>query len=79
MCHHTGMNKTNAIDILSAHFGATYVGSHVIQITGNLIEDIMNEGDVGKTFHKWNTAPLPTNVEDSNLIGLAEVYLKKAV
>ncbi len=73
------MNKTKAIDILSAHYGATYQGSHVIQVTGNLIEDIMNEGDEGKTFHKWNTAPLPTTVEDSNLVGLAEIYLKKAL
>jgi hypothetical protein len=71
------MNKTQAISILSAQFGATYQGSNVCQITGNLVEDIMNEGDEGKSFHKWNTAPLPTTVEDSNLIGLAEYYLKK--
>ena len=32
----------------------------------------------GKTFHKWNTLPLPTTVEESNLIGLAQYYVKKA-
>ena len=73
------MNKTKAIDILSAHYGATYQGSNVIQVTGDLITDIMNEGDEGKTFHKWNTLPLPTTVEDGSLIGLAEIYLKKAL
>ena len=73
------MNKTKAIDILYAHYGATYQGSHVCQVTGNLIEDIMNEGSEGKTFHKWNTLPLPTTVEDGSLIGLAEIYLKKSV
>ena len=77
-CHTISMNKTQAIDILSTHYGASYQGSRVIAITGNLIEDIMNEGDEGKTFHKWNTLPLPTTVEDGSLIGLAEIYLKKA-
>jgi hypothetical protein len=72
------MNKTQAISILSAQFGATYQGSNVCQITGNLVEDIMNEGDEGKSFHKWNTLPLPTTVEESNLIGLAQYYVKKA-
>ena len=76
--YHSHMNKTQAISILSAQFGATYQGSNVCQITGNLVEDIMNEGDEGKSFHKWNTLPLPTTVEESNLIGLASYYVKKA-
>ncbi len=68
------MNTTQAISILSEHYQAPYVGSYVVTITGNLIEDIMNEGDEGKTFHKWATTPLSSVVEESNLISLANHY-----
>ena len=50
------------------------MGSYVVTVTGNLIEDIMNEGDEGKTFHKFATSPLPSVVEESNLIPLANHY-----
>ena len=68
------MNTTKAIQILSDHYQAPYVGSSVDTITGNLVEDIMNEGDEGKTFHKWATTPLSSVVEESNLISLAKHY-----
>ncbi len=68
------MNTTQAITILSDHYQAPYVGSYVVTVTGNLIEDIMNEGDEGKTFHKFATSPLPSVVEESNLIPLANHY-----
>ena len=68
------MNKTNAIKILSDHYQAPYVVSYVVTVTGNLIEDIMNEGNEGKTFHKFATTPLPSVVEESNLIPLANHY-----
>ena len=68
------MNTTQAITILSDHYQAPYVGSYVVTITGNLVEDIINEGDEGKTFHKWATTPLSSVVEESNLISLAKHY-----
>ena len=69
------MNKTQAIEILTAAFGGPYVGPEVIPAcSGDLIQDIMNEGSEGKTFHKWQCQPLPRCVEDSQLIALAKHY-----
>ena len=64
------MNKTTAIEVLSTHFGAPYEGTFVASLTGNLIEDIMMEGDIGKTFHRFGK----TIVDDNDLIGLANCY-----
>jgi len=63
------MTKANAIQILSDRFG-TYSGSFVATPSGNLIEDIMMEGDEGKTFHRFAS----TIVEEKHLIGLAKHY-----
>jgi hypothetical protein len=70
------MNKTQALSILSEHYSAEYVGTYVVPAcSGNLIEDIMNEDSVGKTYHKWNTTPLPTVVDDNSVIALAKHYV----
>ena len=69
------MNKTTAISILTAHYDAAYQGTYVVPAcSGNLIEDIMNEGDEGKTFHQWGTSPNKIVVEESSLIPLAKHY-----
>ena len=70
------MTNTQAIEILSTHFDSEFLGSYVVKHTGNLIEDIMNEGDEGKTFYKWATSPLKTVVSEDNLKGLAKCYSK---
>jgi hypothetical protein len=64
------MNKTTAIEILSAHFGAPYEGAFVASLSGNLIEDIMMEGNIGETFHRFGK----TIVNETSLIGLAKFY-----
>ena len=69
------MNKTQSISILKARFGADYLGAYKIAHTGNLIEDIMNEGDEGKIFHRFATLPMPTIVSDENLQTLAAGYV----
>ena len=76
LCHHTCMNKTQAIQILSTAFGGSYTGTEVVPAcSGNLIQDIMNEGSEGKTFHRWECQPLPRCVEDSQLIAVAQHYV----
>lgn len=64
------MTKAQAIDILSAQYDAPYGGTFISALSGDLIQDIMMEGDEGKTFHRFGR----TIVEDSNLIGLARYY-----
>ena len=76
LCHHTCMNKTQAIEILSTAFGGSYTGTEVVPAcSGNLIQDIMNEGSEGKTYHRWECSPLPRCVEDSQLIAVAQHYV----
>jgi hypothetical protein len=68
------MTNTDAIRILSLEHGA-YGGTYVVPAcSGNLIEDIMNEGDVGKTFHRFGGTVI---VEDSSLIPLAKFYQRE--
>ena len=75
MCHIGTMEKTKAIEILSAHFGAEYLGTYTVPAcSGNLIQDIMNEGNEGKVLHQWATAPLKTTVAEDSLVGLARHY-----
>ena len=70
------MNKTQAIEVLSARYGAEYKGTYTVPAcSGNLIEDIMNEGSEGKTYHRWATLPMPTMVSEESLIGLAKHYV----
>ena len=70
------MNKTQAIQILSTAFGGSYTGTEVVPAcSGNLIQDIMNEGSEGKTYHRWECQPLPRCVEDSQLIAVAQHYV----
>ena len=70
------MDKTQAIEILSTAFGGSYTGTEVVPAcSGNLIQDIMNEGSEGKTFHRWECQPLPRCVEDSQLIAVAQHYV----
>jgi hypothetical protein len=64
------MTKAQAIDILSTQYDAPYGGTFISALSGDLIRDIMMEGDMGKTFHRFGK----TIVEDSNLIGLARYY-----
>ena len=64
------MTKTNAIDILSVQFGAAYEGTWVARPSGDLIQDIYFENEMGQTYHVFGK----TMVEDSNLIGLAKHY-----
>ena len=70
------MNKTQAIEILSNHFGGSYLGTFVVPaVSPTLVESIMWEGDEGKTFHQWDCGNMPKHmVEESNLIGLAKHY-----
>jgi hypothetical protein len=68
------MTNIQAISILTSHFDCEYLGSYKVVHTGNLIEDIMNEGDEGKTFHQWATLPLKTVVSEDNLAGLASYH-----
>ena len=62
------MTTDQAIQILSAVKGA-YGGAFVAAITGNLIEDIMMEDCIGKTFHRFGDK---TIIQEHNLIPLAE-------
>ena len=64
------MTTAQAIETLSAQFNAPYGGTFISALSGDLIQDIMMEGDMGKTFHRFGK----TIVEDSNLIGLARYY-----
>ena len=64
------MTKAQAIETLSAQFNAPYGGTFISALSGNLIQDIMMEGDEGKTLHRFGK----TIVKDSNLIGLARYY-----
>lgn len=64
------MTQAQAISILSNHYNATYGGTFVSALTDNLIENIMWENDLGKTYHRFGD----TIVEDSNLIPLANYY-----
>ena len=66
----SSMNKTQAIEIMSKHYGAPYDGSILIKTSGNLVEDIMNEDIMGQTMHKWGR----NAVMDDNLISLATRY-----
>ena len=76
LCHAYSMNKTQAIEILSTAFGGSYTGTQVVPAcSGNLIQDIMNEGSEGKTYHRWECSPLPRCVEDSQLIAVAQHYV----
>ena len=62
------MTTDQAIQILSAAKG-TYGGTFVATITGNLIEDIMMEDCIGKTFHRFGDK---TIIQEHNLIPLAQ-------
>jgi hypothetical protein len=64
------MTKAQAISILSAQYDAPYGGTFVSALSGDLIQDIMWENDLGKTYHRFGK----TVVEDSNLIPLAKHY-----
>lgn len=64
------MTKTDAIATLAAHYGAPYGGSFIAAPSGDLIQDIHFEGDMGKTFHRFGTII----VESSHLIPLAAHY-----
>ena len=68
------MNTSEAIQVLAAHYGAEYLGTHTVPAcSGNLIEDIMWEGEEGKVFHQFATEP-KTLVGEDSLIGLAKHY-----
>ena len=70
------MNKTQAIEVLSSRYGAEYKGTYTVPAcSGDLIQDIMNEGSEGKTYHKWATLPMMTMVSEEHLIGLAKNYV----
>jgi hypothetical protein len=64
------MTQVQAIDILSNQYGAPYGGTFVSEMSDDLIENIMWENDLGKTYHRFGK----TIVEDSNLIPLANYY-----
>lgn len=64
------MTTENAIATLSAQFDAAYEGFFVAAVSGDLIQDIMFEKDMGKVYHRFGK----TIVEDSNLIPLANYY-----
>jgi len=66
------MNKTQAIDILSAQYGAAYEGTWVARPSGDLIQDIYFENEMGQTYHIFGK----NMVEDSQLIALAKHYVK---
>jgi len=65
------MTIQNAIQILTNVKGE-YQGTFVATPSGDLIQDIMFENDMGKTYHKFDN----TIVEESNLIPLAQYYSK---
>ncbi len=65
------MNKTQAIEVLTAHYAHPYDGAQVIRISGNLTEDIMNEDIMGQTMHLWGR----NAVMDDQLIALAKRYV----
>jgi hypothetical protein len=62
------MTTDQAIQILSSVNGA-YRGIFVPTITGNLIEDIMMENCIGKTFHRFGEK---TIIREYDLIPLAQ-------
>lgn len=64
----TDMTIDQAIQILSYAKGP-YGGTFVAAITGNLIEDIMMEDCIGKTFHRFGDK---TIIQGHNLIPLAQ-------
>jgi len=65
------MTIENAIEILTNVKGE-YQGTFVTTPSGDLIQDIMFENDMGKTYHQFEN----TIVEESNLIPLAQYYSK---
>jgi len=69
----TDMTTDQAIQILSDAKG-TYGGTFVAAITGNLIEDIMMEDCIGKTFHRFGDK---TIIQGHNLIPLAQWELRE--
>jgi len=70
------MNKTQAIETLTAHYGGSYLGTFVVPaVSPTLVESIQWEGDEGKTFHQWGASPNKIMVEDSQLIALAKHYV----
>ena len=71
------MNKTQAIETLTAHYGGSYLGTFVVPaVSPTLVESIQWEGDEGKIFHQWDCSPAPKSmVEDSQLIALAKHYV----
>ena len=64
------MTTEQAIQILSAANGA-YGGTFVMKITGNLIEDIMNEHCIGETFHRFGSDDARVIIRPKDLIPLA--------
>jgi len=59
MCHHTGMNKAQAIQILSAAFGA---------YRGTCRPDFTTPQERGMVWHRFGS----TIIEERNLLGLAK-------
>ena len=70
--HTTGMNKEQAIQILSTQYGAAYEGTWVARPSDDLIQDIYFENEMGQTYHVFGK----NMVEDSQLIRLAQHYNK---
>lgn len=68
------MTIEQAIRILAAAHGS-YQGTRAVEYTGNLIEDIMNEGDIGETFHWFGER---TRIREHDLIPLAKWKLAEA-
>jgi len=65
------MDKTTALKVLSKHYNAPYEGTFTSATSGDLIHDIMWEGEMGNTYHRWGKFI----VEDSNVIPLAQHYV----
>ena len=65
------MTQAQAIETLSAQYGAPYGGTFTAALSGNLIENIMMEDSIGKVFHRFGK----NIVENSNLIALAQFHL----
>ena len=65
------MTQAQAIETLSAQYDAPYGGTFTAALSGNLIQDIMWEGDLGKVYHRFGK----NIVSDANLIALAQFHL----
>ena len=64
------MTQAQAIETLSAQYDAPYGGTFLSALSGNLIENIMWEGDLGKVYHRFGK----NIVSDANLIALAQLH-----